>query len=142
MRLRLCGAAVVMLLLSGCLTTYTPPDSGSVAMIKIKHSAVATICVNNEQTRLKANRDGYAAVPAGKEIRIGAQYSYEGAYTRVICIPVVKFTPIEGAKYVHSFKSEGYETNFKCAASIHQETDQGLKHIADNIPGSFGCQVK
>ena len=125
--------------LTGCLSTYKSPTVGPTAQIKTtKNAVVSNICINQDQNRLSPDSNGYAIIPAGKEIMMTAQYSEYINNMSYFCIPAVKFIPLESAIYIQKFN----KTGATCTTEIYRKQNETEVLIATSLPQTFGCNTQ
>ncbi|MCX7032406.1 MAG: hypothetical protein NT046_00310 [Arenimonas sp.] len=130
---------LTLALLTGCLSTYKPAEGGPTARIKpVGYPATATICIDDEASRLSSDRSGFASIPAGQEVRLGAQYQESTGAVSFTCIPVAKFVPEEGASYIQKFQQKGRA----CSVEIYREANGAEELVAESSPDSFGCAAR
>lgn len=136
---RIISSILILIPLTGCLSTYKISASGPTARVKtLKNAVVSTICINETQTRLSPDKTGYAIIPAGNEIMMTAQNSEYINGASSFCIPAVKFTPTEGSIYIQKFTKLGTT----CSTEIYRQQDGAEVLISTSSPGSFGCSSK
>lgn len=111
-------AALTIVLTSGCAVVYHPPEGAAVARLNLKSEGNKWICAAGKLQTLKADSSGYADIPAGSRVTIGASYNnyvYNGVSTS--CNPKSSIVPEAGQRYYIDFEIEAE----RCYALIFKE---------------------
>jgi hypothetical protein len=117
--LRVVVPAVLMLLVSGCMSTYRLPPGKPAASLRVAPGGVTWICANNAPQILRAARDGRASIPAGDRVTIGSNFVSSNGYVTLSCSAAVSLAPEANARYYQDFEAEGE----RCRSLIYRENE-------------------
>jgi hypothetical protein len=117
--LRFCVPAVLMLLASGCMSTYRLPPGKPAASLRVAPGGVTWICANGTPQILRPARDGRASIPAGDRVTIGSNFASSNGYVTLSCSAAVSLAPETDARYYQDFESEGE----RCRSLIYRENE-------------------
>lgn len=94
--------------LFGCsMQPYKLPPNTPSARINVLKAPSAWICNSSiPPSSLVADRDGYAKIPAGKRLIVGANYFASGYNVNYSCNPRSSFVPEAGQSYYLDFEIE------------------------------------
>lgn len=125
--------------LFGCgLQPYKLPPNAPSARINVLTAQSSWICnANIPAQSLVADKEGYATIPAGERLVVGASYFVSGYNVNYSCYPRSNFIPEAGQSYYLDFQIEAE----RCTALVYKEAPHrpvGLEFEWSLAPGG-GC---
>jgi len=130
--LRFFVPAVLMLLATGCMSTYRLPAGKPAASLRVAPGGVTWICTDSTPQILRPARDGRASIPAGERVTIGSNFASSNGYVTLSCSAAVSLAPEANARYYQDFESEGE----RCRSLIYRETED--KRVGLEFESSLG----
>jgi hypothetical protein len=100
--LRIAGAAIGLLLVQGCVTTYQLKPGDELATVRNVGHGQPQMCVDGKVYWPPEAKDipGAFSVPAGNRLTMGAHLSSQGYQVVHYCRPFLSFQPKAGESYV------------------------------------------
>jgi hypothetical protein len=110
-------SAVLFVTLCGCATPYVLPPGVETA--KLKTNRAAWVCNEENKRAMLSVEGGYATIPAGSRITVGAHHSWHGYNVTFSCAPRISFVPLASVSYYQDVEVEGE----RCTAYVYREVD-------------------
>ena len=131
-------ASIAMLALSACgLQPYRMPPNTPNARINVASAQSTWICKTNlPAQRLVPDQQGYAQIPAGESLTVGASFFASGYNVNYSCYPRSSFVPEVGKAYYLDFQIDSEH----CTAFVYKEAPEkpaGLDFENSFHPGGY-----
>lgn len=117
--IRLLLPAAVLLVASGCMSTYQLPKGAPSASLRVAADATSWICISGERMALRPAGNGRALIPSGERVTLGVDFTSSDGYTRETCTAAISVAPDSAARYYQDFEYEGS----RCRAMVYRETE-------------------
>ena len=117
--LRCALGAAGLVALAGCATylPYELPPNAETVKIRLSTVPKPWICADGKPRALSLDEKGYATIPAGAPVTIGAGYTSGSANVTYSCSPRISFVPLRGETYQQDFDIESE----RCTARVYRE---------------------
>jgi len=129
--------------LGGCgLEPYQLPDGVESARLKVAPNVSrAWVCdASSSIKKLMPDESGYAVIPAGHRVTIGASFVATGYHVTYSCFPKIGLVPVAGASYYQDFETEAE----RCTSLIFREvtTNPVGLDFEPSEGGAIACPAK